>query len=88
MRSFPVWQKPFPDSLNLGWTEDREESAALTADNLPLENVFGFSENLGTLAAGRSGYRFVGVGNDSSEQSKEAVPEDFFLPLIAMCFIL
>lgn len=35
-----------PDSLNLGWTEDREETAALTTDNLPLGNVFGFSENL------------------------------------------
>lgn len=35
-----------PDSLNLGWTEDREHTAALTADNLPLGNVFGFSENL------------------------------------------
>ena len=35
-----------PDSLNLGWTEDREDYAALTADNLPLGNVYGFSENL------------------------------------------
>ena len=34
-----------PDSLNLGWTEDRTY-AALTSDNLPLGNVFGFSENL------------------------------------------
>ena len=35
-----------PDSLNLGWTEDGEDYAALTADNLPLGNVYGFSENL------------------------------------------
>ena len=35
-----------PDSLNLGRTEDREDYAALTADNLPLGNVYGFSENL------------------------------------------
>ena len=27
-----------PDSLNLGWTEDGEDYAALTADNLPLGN--------------------------------------------------
>ena len=37
-----------PDSLNLGWTEyeDGKDYAALTADNLPLGNVYGFSENL------------------------------------------
>ena len=35
-----------PDSLNLGWTEDGEDYAALTADNLPLGNVYGFSEHL------------------------------------------
>ena len=35
-----------PDSLNLGWIEYGEDYAALTADNLPLGNVYGFSENL------------------------------------------
>lgn len=35
-----------PDSLNVGWTAGREEYAALTANGLPLGNVFGFSENL------------------------------------------
>ena len=37
----------FPKNhINLGWTEDGEDYAALTADNLPLGNVYGFSENL------------------------------------------
>ena len=35
-----------PDSLNLGWIEYGGDYAALTADNLPLGNVYGFSENL------------------------------------------
>ena len=34
-----------PDSLNLGWGKDKSY-AALTTDNLPLGNVYGFSENL------------------------------------------
>lgn len=37
-----------PEHINLGvyQTEDKIEYAGLTADNLPLGNVFGFSENL------------------------------------------